>query len=113
VGTDFDYAARERDAAWRQMPTIIREFPDVASEYLTQTGGFVMALRRDIPSSGGAHVMLTEEGDDDGERVFYVFGYSSDDCEGHEVVSSGSGRNAVWWFGAWAPRGACPCEGGA
>lgn len=113
MGFGFDYVAREREAAVRQLPTIMSEFPDVAEQYLAQTGGFVMALRRDVPSSGGAHVMLTEDGDDDGGRVFYVFGYGSEDCEGHEVVTTGSARNAVWWFRAWAPRGVCPCEGGA
>jgi hypothetical protein len=54
VGFGFDYVAREREAAVRQLPTIMSEFPDVAEQYLAQTGGFVMALRRDVASSGDA-----------------------------------------------------------
>jgi len=107
--TGFDYQAACIDAAKRQMPHLWAQDEATVREYLWQTGGFTMALGRNVDEERGSYVMLTEGWD--GEDTYAIWSYSSADCEGHEITSATSASNALWWFlNGTVPAGPCPCE---
>jgi hypothetical protein len=100
--TDTKYV----DATARQMPTVWAKHSDIVREYWHQAGGGCMVLQRNLDYTTGAHIVLSED------DALYVTVYSDDGerCEGHEIVATDSGSNAVWWFlnGSTYPE-PCPC----
>jgi hypothetical protein len=96
-------------AAKNQMPNLWARDEATVRKHLWQTGGFTMALGRVTNEETGAHVMLTEgwTGDDT-----YLLGfYSSEECEGHDLVEPLTASSAIWWFlAAEVPAGPCPCD---
>ena len=93
-------------AAQDQMPILWEYDEGLVREYLWQSGGFVMVLRRE--SEGGAYILLGEGYA--GEGTFLVEAFSGDECEGHKVAECTNSADAVWWFvNAGRPVDVCPC----